>query len=1042
MSVEPIDRPGGCTASGPDDGWWAPALALRERTSGVNRLGGAPDESSQARLDRWRKRYGSDREPAFRRRLADVGLDEAGLLRLLAEPPAALAARTPRPSWARRMAEAVRSAAAPPADTPVPTCWQEAFAWPLRPLVAATVEWTVTRLAPYRTAARLDLSSVVEGFRVDLNHRLVDLAAPTVVAELHAWRDAGRLCAADSRQRFAEFIRRLSSPTGLREFFAKYPVLARLLADTSQFEAEALVSTLTRFATDRADIVRVVLGDTDPGALRVVTRGPGDSHQRGNMVRVLHFVDGARVVYKPRGIGASLALADLVAWLNAAVPRLGLRTPIVHPRGGYGWMEFIAPAPLNDIGAAAAYYRRLGALLALLHVVHATDMHCENIIAVGDQPLVVDAETLFHPTLPVFHSSDPAVQVLARSVVRTAMLPSAGAGADGEGDTSALAGTTGSMTLNWESTGTDQMRPAGRTRRVTEGPSRPRLAGQVVDPADWRQDLLHGFRLGYDAACQDRDRLLSVVRRCADVDVRVVLRPTRRYRALLDAANRPETLRDGLDRDQIFDPLWIEARDRLRRAAAAYEAVDLWAGDIPLFQTQPGSRDVWTSDRNRLSNLLDRPEIERIAETIRQLGDVDRQDQEWIIKATIATRGAVPAHRLAGPTLTNLDAVAAPPHRLLAAACEVADRIVAAGISDGDRVSWLGLEPDDEQRWLLLPTGAGLAHGTLGIALFLAEAARLSGVARYAGIARRALRSYPSLHRTLATQPHLAGAVGCGGLSGLGGMAYGLARLAGLLDDPDLAALAVDTVDLAATAAEEAPPDWRDGVAGCLAAMLAVHRELGLPAAWQLARRCADLLVPLVQRAGPDEPSDGGDLSDQVDLPAAFATGWGGIAYALHRMADACPRYRPAAARALALLPVGPLAPDGDWGWCSGAAGRLLTAAVAGCPPDVVSRGSRAVANRPVARDLSLCHGELGVLDVLIELAGAGHPPAERERHRRAGLVLDAIHRYGPICGTPDEVETPGLLIGLAGIGYGLLRLGFPAQVPSALLLQAAQRGR
>jgi lantibiotic modifying enzyme len=90
-----------------------------------------------------------------------------------------------------------------------------------------------------------------------------------------------------------------------------------------------------------------------------------------------------------------------------------------------------------------------------------------------------------------------------------------------------------------------------------------------------------------------------------------------------------------------------------------------------------------------------------------------------------------------------------------------------------------------------------------------------------------------------------------------------------------------------------------------------------------------------------------------------------------------------------------------------------------------------------VLRDLSLCHGELGIADVLTELASRHRLPATTSaRRRRAGLVLDAIDRYGPTCGTPGGVPTPGLLSGLAGIGYGLLRLGFPDRVPSVLLLE------
>ena len=37
---------------------------------------------------------------------------------------------------------------------------------------------------------------------------------------------------------------------------------------------------------------------------------------------------------------------------------------------------------------------------------------------------------------------------------------------------------------------------------------------------------------------------------------------------------------------------------------------------------------------------------------------------------------------------------------------------------------------------------------------------------------------------------------------------------------------------------------------------------------------------------------------------------------------------------------------------------------------------------------------------------------------------------------SPSGVETPGLMTGLAGIGYGLLRLAEPRRTPSVLALE------
>jgi lantibiotic modifying enzyme len=85
----------------------------------------------------------------------------------------------------------------------------------------------------------------------------------------------------------------------------------------------------------------------------------------------------------------------------------------------------------------------------------------------------------------------------------------------------------------------------------------------------------------------------------------------------------------------------------------------------------------------------------------------------------------------------------------------------------------------------------------------------------------------------------------------------------------------------------------------------------------------------------------------------------------------------------------------------------------------------------------SLCHGDLGNVDLLL-LAGArlDDPRWPAESRRLAGMILGSIERNGWRCGVPVAVETPGLMTGLAGIGYGLLRLAAPTQVPSVLTLE------
>jgi len=50
-------------------------------------------------------------------------------------------------------------------------------------------------------------------------------------------------------------------------------------------------------------------------------------------------------------------------------------------------------------------------------------------------------------------------------------------------------------------------------------------------------------------------------------------------------------------------------------------------------------------------------------------------------------------------------------------------------------------------------------------------------------------------------------------------------------------------------------------------------------------------------------------------------------------------------------------------------------------------------------------------------------------------MLLDNIEEQGCVTGVPLGVETPGLMVGIAGTGYALLRLASPERIPPVLLL-------
>jgi lantibiotic modifying enzyme len=924
-------------------------------------------------------------------------------VRALTAREQAAAGQSGRPSWADAVENAVTAAgsrAALPAEDPGAAGGApDPYLTPLRPFLAGIRE----RLA----AAALGLPAgyaaprpLADAYVSAVGRQLAGIARLTIDSEL-------------ANPQPSDFAARLRTPAGLAAFLAEYPVLARLLGTASELSVAAGLELLSRLAADRAAIVTGLLGGVDPGPVTAVEPGLGDRHRGGRSVSAVSFADGRTVIYKPSDLGGHLAFCRVVDWLNARVPAGELRMPAAVARPGYGWVEFIAARPLPRPAAAAEFYRREGVLLAALYATHACDIHHENVIASGAAPVVIDAETVFHPDLPLPRTTapDPAAEVLASSVQRTGLLPYVTVDSGGAHD---LSGMTG-----------------GRGRNV------PRLDGAVVELDGHEAAVLEGFRLGYDAIAAERAAFALLLSSCANLEVRTVVRPTSGYAGLMRESTHPGLLRDAADRDEALGVLReVSAHHPLWSGLADYEIDDLWNGDIPLLTTRPSRPDIWTSGGVRLPGRLGRTGLSCALAIVELMGEVDRRDQEWIISASLAARKPHGGHRGARTVPGPVTAAAAEPGRLLAAACGLGDQIVASAIAGRERpcrVNWLGLQLVEDTQWMLLPMGAALADGYLGVALFLAQLGELTGIDRYAEAARQAVSAFPGLLAALGGQPELAAVIGCGGIGGLGGISYGLARLSGLLHDSELGRWAGMTVELAATVnLAEAAPGWVAGSAGCLAAMAAVHAELGFGPAADLARACAERLCELVESTDGHCGSDG-------DHPGGFAAGPAGIGWSLVRFAEtgAEPRYL-AAGHLAARRAVEAAPPDESPGWCSGASGRLLARTCLPAGAAGLDEGARALAGQPVLADLSLCHGEAGVADVLSVLSAATRSGAAyRARRHRAGQLLDVVNRHTSVCGTPGGVPTPGLLNGLAGVGYGLLRLGFPDRVPSALLLQA-----
>ncbi|MCP3100113.1 type 2 lantipeptide synthetase LanM family protein [Myxococcus sp. K15C18031901] len=1064
--------------SQPDPAWY-PALTLAERIATLRASPDTPGPVDEAlarrRLERWREKPPLSDDARFAWRLRDAGIDEGELLRLLGEPPEALRARVPQPpAWMRDIEEALAlglpttSLPYPESFLGTPNAALRLAAEPFLHLGYTRLQEGIARLKASGRALPFDPDTVGAVLFASLPGPMVDMLSRTLVLELHVARLSGLLEGATPPERFQFFVRRLRTPEVLAALYREYPVLARQLVTRVGLWVDTGLEFLERLCADWTE-VRPLLGAAEPGPLTELKAGMGDVHRGGRSVMRATFASGQHVIYKPRSLQTDHHFHALLEWVNAkGISAPFPRVPHVE-REGHGWVQYVEALPCADEAQVRRFYQRQGGYLALLYLLEGTDFHFENVIARGEEPILVDLESLLHPPLRLSEQSDLLLreQEMFASVLRVGLLPgrawedarSAGVDISGMGNPEGQAGNRNAPAV--EGAGTDQLHYTRKPRAFRRGLNRPTLQGMDVDLFRYQDSVVRGFTEVYELLRAHRDTLVrdwGLLERFARVEVRTLLRPTFVYKTMLLESHHPDLLRNALDRDRFFERLGLNTdRFPFLSQVGHAERRALERGDVPLFTTRPDGRGVWGEAHEEIPDVFDERGLDRLEQQLGRLSERDRDKQVWAIRASFATL-AIEADPLRLATHAPVEAAAPLDRtRLLDAARAVGDRLELLSVGGQEECSWFGLTLGLNRQWRLSALGLDLYGGLPGVALFLAHLGELTGEARYT---QRAWGAVRTMLRKQGEPRHQPASVG--GFLGWGGLVYTYARLGALWSRPDLLDTAAScAAQLDERLSQDGNFDLLDGAAGSILALAALHHVAPSDAVLAVARRCGEHLLT---HARPQARGLGWYSRLEPDAAlTGLAHGASGIAQALltlHGLTGE-QRFRDAGLKAVDYerslfvpersnwpdLRGRPVEPRFKTSWCHGSTGiglsRLATLAhlddalvhqeVDAALHDTLSQG--------LGRDHSPCHGDAGSLELLLASRerpgrGAAHPELERW----GATLVASGERHGWLSGVPLGVETPGFMVGLAGTGYTLLRLAEPARVPSVLVLEPPRR--
>jgi type 2 lantibiotic biosynthesis protein LanM len=682
-----------------------------------------------------------------------------------------------------------------------------------------------------------------------------------------------------------------------------------------------------------------------------------------------------------------------------------------------------------------------------------------------------------------------AYQQASRSVLNTMLLPtwmiSAGEPAH---DISAwgAANQKGQTTrqLQWQHINTDQMARVYKsvTLEAARMPNIPILDGAALALKDYLADFLFGFRSMYRFLLARQEALLASGGPLAAFKgqtTRFIVRETKFYEKFLQTALAPKHLRDGADWSIQLDLLsqaWLPADAHLWPILQTEQAA-LAQMDIPLLLTRTDRRTLILGENEMLENCLAETGYQLATSRLAGLNEADLTRQLDLIQASLIKRDADHLHQ---SSVDSLKEVAPPdldivvpltPKQMVKRAMEIAQVLQEKAIRTADEAIWVDLVYEHRGGYYRLrPLDHDLYGGACGPALFFSALSKISGEAHYHQLALATLHLLRQMLQAQTTRfswedwgawagfPALKN---IGGGGGLGSVIYALVRISQFLHEPALIAQAQGLADLLTLKriAEDHFFDVIDGVAGTILGLLALYQVSPQASILAKAVACGEHLSQTRTASASGYLS----WSDQDGkLLTGFSHGAAGIAYALLRLYEVSGEvtFRETAQEAIAYERSVFNAEAGNWpdlrnstienpdfmiSWCHGAPGIGL-ARLGGLPAldtdeirtDIAVALETTLRHGPQGLD-HLCCGTLGRAEFLLAASLQMSRPdfLETAKTWAAWVVGRAEQAGGYVVRSNPELNwaySPGFFQGIAGIGYELLRLAYPHQLPSILL--------
>ena len=536
------------------------------------------------------------------------------------------------------------------------------------------------------------------------------------IYDMQLCKRKGELNGDTGYQEYLAYCEKLTDKEYVIKLCQEYPEMTRLLYTRMKYAYHNLRSFVKRLQEDKEQIEEQLCFGKRFKRVQSIQLGGSDSHNQGQQVIQCLLDNGCRMIYKPHSMNKEMQYQYLY---NTFCQKIGLPSysySIINQQE-YGWEAYLHSKECESEEAVKRYYKRMGIHLFLCYLLRITDMHQENILAVGEFPVAVDVETM--PGIAMRQEKENAEESIkckiSTTVLTSGILPTPvwSNGQEGVIISALYCNDEVKSTVKLpviRKAKTSEMYIDYEFRKIKRTNSIPTYRGEKQYVDTYLEDICEGFDGAYKLFLREKTSLNTIIEPIWKEKTRYLVRHTQQYSMYLSSSLHPIFLKSSEYRLLM---LQILQKEDIDRDVIKQEISAMMEMDIPLLEC----------DAKEELSVYKQSAYKTYVDKVKSLNERDLQEQLELIRLSVEMMDfRYIQNEYFKPKMKSMESNKIDKAKVKKALNIIIERIIKTSVIEQEDINWQTMKLEGTNLWRMEPITYDFYHGIGGLTLFVATA--------------------------------------------------------------------------------------------------------------------------------------------------------------------------------------------------------------------------------------------------------------------------------------------------------------------------------